>query len=522
MKNIVENKVNILVEKYKYNTILTLIICILFFALRYSGVRADYKLYIDDKQAGIDLDICEYDGKHYIYIDDLVELFSDNVYYDKISGKIIITTYDNIIKFNKNDEKYNLKRDNNIYLDLKQIVEDINKEMVVSNNNIYISTNNYIDANVKNNRTELYDIVSNNVITLIDKSDAVKLIIDDNSKQETSKIVKAVVEKENLEYYGYVLKENVDYQYVNSDAIEKNDKVLLVKADNKLMSSTDIQNITMAAINMYRLSGVNSLLKLDFADNIPEHIDAFATINNGYTSANFDSDITVRMLNSEKNREEIIQKLLSNVKNMNGVCIDFGGLKSSDKMNFTQFIKELAAILHTSDKKLIVNVSNTQYMDVAQILKFVDYIVIQPYTARTINSKTSGPISSISYVEKYIKEILVQDVDSKKIILELPAYSILWTERKGTVINAEKYDMATAKEYISMNELQVLYDSTSGQNYINYNKGITTYKMWLEDKLSATEKAKLAVKYNLAGVSVYRSGMELKEIYGSISNELNK
>ena len=78
------------------------------------------------------------------------------------------------------------------------------------------------------------------------------------------------------------------------------------------------------------------------------------------------------------------------------------------------------------------------------------------------------------------------------------------------------------QEYISANNIQISRDKGANQNYINYTKGITTYKMWLEDEYSVTKKTELAVRYNLAGVSVYRSGMELKEIYNSISNTLNK
>jgi len=48
MKNVVENKVNIWVKKYKYNTILTLIIFILFLFFGYSS--GNYKLYINDNQ----------------------------------------------------------------------------------------------------------------------------------------------------------------------------------------------------------------------------------------------------------------------------------------------------------------------------------------------------------------------------------------------------------------------------------------------------------------------------------------
>ena len=82
--------------------------------------------------------------------------------------------------------------------------------------------------------------------------------------------------------------------------------------------------------------------------------------------------------------------------------------------------------------------------------------------------------------------------------------------------------MKTAAQYIRANNLKTRLDSTARQNYINYTKGITTYKMWLEDEYSVTEKVKLVNKYNLAGISIYRSGFETEEIYDKISSSLNK
>ena len=121
-----------------------------------------------------------------------------------------------------------------------------------------------------------------------------------------------------------------------------------------------------------------------------------------------------------------------------------------------------------------------------------------------------------------MQQVISKAIDSAKVILEMPAYTILWTERRGTVINAEQYNMKTSQAYLKENNIESKLDKVSGQNYINYTKGITTYKMWLEDEYSITQKTNIANSYNLAGVSIYRSGMEQKEIYSSVSKYLEK
>ena len=515
MKKVEENKLNIWVEKYKYSTILTLIIFILFMALGYSKNEIDYKLYVNDNKANLNYGIYVKNNEQYIHRDDLTNIFSDNIYYDKISGKLLVTTSGS---FFKKDESYSVTLDSGVYFNIKKIASALECDLIVSKEKIYVSNNQYVTGTVKYNRTEVLDKKTHSVISFVEKGDNVKIVINNNLDQ--ANVVDIVVEKNNMSYYGYILKENVQYEILNQQEMLAQEKVVLVKAENKLMSSTDTKYVDMVAINMYRLSGVNTLTKLEYTNNVPDNIELFATINNGQTSANYDSEITTRMLNSQSNREQIIQTLVDGVEKLTGVCVDFGSLKVSDIQNFTQFIKELAAALHANGKKIIVNVPSNQYVDIANISKVADYVVVGPYMARTTSSKTSGPISSLTYVEGIIKDVLKENINSAKIILELPAYSILWTERKGTVINAERYNMQMIQEYLKANSIVSTLDNVSGQNYINYTKGITTYKMWIEDEYSVKEKTKFVTEYDLAGISIYRSGMELKSIYKNVLSGL--
>ena len=81
--------------------------------------------------------------------------------------------------------------------------------------------------------------------------------------------------------------------------------------------------------------------------------------------------------------------------------------------------------------------------------------------------------------------------------------------------------MPLQEEYIKLNNIDILKDSYN-QKYISFVKGITSYKMWIEDVDSVKKKAELVNSYNLRGISVYKSGMELKEIYKTIKKVLGK
>jgi len=519
MENIVENKVKRLIDKYLYYIILCIVICILFLSFGYSKQDVQYTVYLENEMVELSYNLLTKNNEQYIHIDDLTSVFKNNIYNDKISGKIIITTENNLKKISKTDEIYVVKTEAGIYFNLKKIMIELGKECYKSNDKIYILKTSCVEGIIKDNRVELYDEASGNIIGFLDKDSKVKVLTEYLVKEFSQDIVKVVTSKN---VYGYILKSHVNFEYVTDTKIENLKKQIMVKVDGSIASGTDVSATDIIAVNMYRLSGVNSLAKLDYNIDGLDKTKVYAVINNGQKSSNYDADILTEMLYSESNRNKVIQQILTSVKNIAGVNIDFGSFKVSDKDNFTQFIKELAAKMHANNKKIIVNIPSTQYIDIKQISIVVDYVVLQPYFARTLASKTSGPISSVKYVEEQIQNIANKNTVVEKIILEVPAYSILWTERRGTVINTEQYTMKTAAQYIRANNLKTRLDSTARQNYINYTKGITTYKMWLEDEYSVTEKVKLVNKYNLAGISIYRSGFETEEIYDKISSSLNK
>ena len=518
----VKNKVKSIMEKYMYNILLTLIIFILFAVAGYSKSYTNYQVYVNDSKINLKHGICEVNGEHYIHIEDLTSVFNEYVLDDKISGKLIITTYDNLVKIGKNDDAYIMKKNGETYIKLNEMMKVIGNHVIISKNKIYVSNTQYANGIVQKNRTELYDIQDSNVLCFLNKQAKLKIHVDENIQDNTGTMLNVETIVDGKVYYGKVLKKNVVYDYENSQQIETKPKIILVKADKKIETSTDTKNVDFVAINMYRLSGVNTLTKLEHVNNSPKTVKVLATVNNGHKSSNYDASIVTGMLNSESNRYEVIKQILNGVQDIAGVNLDFSNFKLSDKANYTQFVKELAAVMHKNEKILLVNVPSTQYIDIGEIAKYTDYIVVQPYGERTVSSKTSGPISSIAHVTSTIQDAIDKVDDVNKIILELPAHTILWTERRGTVINAEQYNMKTMQLYLKENNITAKLDKASGQNYVDYIKGITTYRMWLEDEYSILKKTELANKYNLAGVSIYRSGMELKGIYKSIFTLLNQ
>lgn len=69
--------------------------------------------------------------------------------------------------------------------------------------------------------------------------------------------------------------------------------------------------------------------------------------------------------------------------------------------------------------------------------------------------------------------------------------------------------------------VEIIWDESCKQNYIQFIKNGTTYKMWLEDEKSVMYKLELINQYKLAGAGFWVKGFEKDSIWGIIKEKLN-
>lgn len=508
--------------KYLYLLFLVIYICILLLMAIYEA-----SMFISMKM-GININgesIATNDGvlnEKYLSKEDILNKFSSHTFYDRISRKLIITSYDNIIKIKDGDYRI-ISVNNKSWYDVDEIAKHFSLKTFVDykKNEKYIHKYDELDASINNNRVEVYDIVTNKIIGVMYKNQKCNIIMDEEFFDETKLYVKVVaLENDGRKYVGSVEKVNIDYAKPEQ-IVENNDKKHLIIASvrNKLSEKTDLAVVNALAVDMLRINSLNSLVEEKYSLSSELKQDIYGIINNGYRLSSFDSNIISNIVNSDTNKENIIGQIIKYAEknNLKGIVVDFNGFKASDKELINEFIKELAANLHMKQKYIIIKVRDDSTYDLVRLNTYIDYVIVQAHSTRTIASKTSGSHSAVDYVKKTLDNVK-RKIDAEKIILEIAPYSILWTERAGIVINAELYYMDTCEKYIKTNGLNKYYDKTTGQNAINYTKGTITYKMWLEDKESILAKVKSAYKMGISSFCIYRSGYETKEIYNEIYN----
>ncbi len=518
MKNRVIEKTN---NSYIYVVILAVYIIItIFIATIISSPNKNIDLVLNGKILELETGIIKIKGEKYITKADIGKNFANYVFYDKISRTLIITTWDEKIKIKKGD-KGTIEYEAETVYSLEMLAQKLGYSYIedTRTNKIYIYDYIEQDINVKKNRTEVYSVENNSVVGIVDKTTKITLLETESVYTDsTDKYVQVKIEHKDDVYIAKIRKDAINYnKKVKDVGLDKENKIIMVCASNKVASTTNLTKINSLALDMLKLSGANKLEYKEYTIPNTKNLDVYAVINNGYESAGFDTNIITDLVHSDKNKEIIENNLIDFVmeKELEGLIIDFKKFKATDKDLLEQYIKELAVLMHANGKKLIVKMLTTSTYDVKDIEGFVDYIIVQAYGTRTTASKMAGSHSTLSYVKETINEYCVQTKPTK-LILEVPTYSILWTERGGTVINAEIYSMKAARKFINENDIKVTYNKASGQNYATCTKGIITYKMWLEDETSIANKVNIANEQQLAGISIYKSGEEIKEIYDII------
>lgn len=257
----------------------------------------------------------------------------------------------------------------------------------------------------------------------------------------------------------------------------------------------------------------------------------WALISNG-----FKLDRTHAFLSNYETRQKIIRQMIeyAHLYDLDGYNIDFENVYLKDKELLVQFVRELTPYLHEQGLVVSIDVttkSNSEtwslFYDRKALGEVVDYMIVMAYDQTPAGSKTAGSVSTLPWTENGIKGIL-EDVPANKVLLGVPYYARLWTEKKdekGNITVSQKaLYMESAQKWLAERNITPIFDEKSGQYYAEYydKKEDATYKIWLEDEVSMRARAELVKKYNLAGIASWRRGFETNNIWDVIYDVFNE
>lgn len=492
----------------------------------------------------------------YLSTDTIGKLIDENIYYDKVAAKVIVTTDTEVLKM-KLDEKKMSKNmeyvdienpaksvDGQPYVDISILKEvyDIKVEYNIDTNTISIDKKDTSDLKVKHNRVNVYNDLStkSDIIAKLNTSNTVTVYVDSLKHNRWYKV------KTDSGVIGYISKNNVDVileedkssdeikeaqENSNSDVVS-NDKLIMFwqyGSDLDTLGKTKIDGVSVVSPTWYELKNSNGEISSKFSSSYyaqakSQGYEIWPIVTNGIDSVSYTADDTSKMLNSEYNRELFIKNLLREAKEnrVDGINIDFEAMKTEDRNVYSEFIRELVPIFRANNIKVSVDMYFVEYIDRKAVGAAADYVVLMGYDQRGAWSNEAGSIAEVTWVEQNI-ESLINDsnIPSEKIILGIPLYTRLWTEKEGNTKPTTKiYTMKNCQEFLNKYDVTPVYDEKAGQNYVEYKEGTLTYKLWIEDATSVKRRSETVKKYNLAGITTWRKGFETSDIWNIIYEEL--
>lgn len=249
----------------------------------------------------------------------------------------------------------------------------------------------------------------------------------------------------------------------------------------------------------------------------------------GYLDNSFDAEITNKALSSTKTREKIISGTMEllNKYGLKGLNIDFEHLTTKERDLLNQFLKEIYAICRVNKITLSVDVTpqiskdvNKEVYDRKVIANNCDYVMLMAYDQHWSSSDKAGSVAEYKWVEGNINNLLRQ-IPGDKFILCVPLYTRVWSIDKNNKVSSQSIGMKEVQNIISSKNLKSTFDDVAKQNYVEYEDGNLTKKIWIEDEYSLSHKASLINKYNLAGIASWRKGFETPYIWSVIKDSLN-
>lgn len=234
-----------------------------------------------------------------------------------------------------------------------------------------------------------------------------------------------------------------------------------------------------------------------------------------------------KVISTKQARSKHIKDLIDLVEknNFDGIDIDYESLKTSQKEDFAQFIKELSKELHLRNKLLGVAIhpktsednpledNGSQAQDLRKIARYADQLYFMTYLEHGAFSEP-GPIGSLSWMEQVIGYGLTQ-VPRQKAYLGIGLMGAEWTKENGGAFTALDSEMAFL-DVLSIareNNLTPIWDDKSKTPYLEFQTDGTENIIWFENAESIKLRINLAKKLKVGGVAFWRLGGEDERIW---------
>ncbi len=493
----------------------------------------------------------------YFTADFVKEYIDKYIFWEENSDRLTITTEDKVIKM-KTDELTAYVNNDILTLNLpiekhssEAYLPESLLEMLYNVDINYIKNYDIITLDYTEKEYTKAEIISKKEINLRQKADKKSYIISKIQPNEEVYIYDYRIENEwtRIRFngiVGYIETKYISNIYKIEPVVEevKNEKEIWKPENGKInlvweqvfKVESNMENLTLKAKDGLdvvsptwfsiadengNISNIADKRYVDWAHN--QGYQVWALIDN-----QFDGKLTHSVLSNSESRENLIKQILAlaALYDLDGINVDFESVKQETGDYYLQFLRELAPFM--KEQGLIITVDTyvpsnwSWYYHRDEVAKVVDYVMVMTYDEHWSTSPESGSVASLSWVRESI-EASLELIPKEKLLMGVPYYTRLWAEtltEEGVKVSSVAYGMEKGKNILKEHNVEPIWNEKAGQYYGEYTEDGITYKIWLEEERSITEKVKLAQEYDLAGIAGWKRGLESVKIWDILKQEL--
>ena len=516
----------------------------------------------------------EKDGDTYMDISGVKKYIDDRFYYDSTENTVMYTNattiYTSPVGSNEvtGDTKENLDFTSSVmdgeicYVNLKYISKYIDFDYKYAKANgdkpavVVVNTKSREDKNgtVKKNtqiRTDadyMADIVSDvkadTKLTILDKGDEWdKVATDDgvigyilNKRVKVGKTTKVSYKNDYDTYTHNVLDKKISLAWHQVMYSSSNSGL-----SDMIKNAKGLNVISPTWFSVSDSKGeVSSIGSADYVKKAHSAgLNVWGLVSDFETDGNGDYYIKT-VVNNTKARQKMVSNIMkyASLYDLDGINVDFEYINVSEGAGYLQFLRELS--IECRKKGIVLSIDNyqpsawTEFYDRNQQGRLADYVVVMNYDEHTASSNEAGSVSSLTFTEEGLKNTIDEVGDASRVINGMPFYTRIWTETPedesdgngkliedaangNYVLSTKAVSMDAAKEAYTEAGATPIYNEETGQNYVVYEKGSSTYMIWLEDETSIKARLDLMNKYEIAGAGYWKLGLESDDIWNIIS-----
>lgn len=242
-------------------------------------------------------------------------------------------------------------------------------------------------------------------------------------------------------------------------------------------------------------------------------VKVWAVVSNGFNGV-----LSHQVLQYRDRQDALISAIVrtATASGLNGINLDFEGLLSVDRWNYSRFVAVLAARLHARGMELTVDLppdltqgNNSGPYNHRAIAQSANDVILMGYDQFWGGESVAGPTASLPWVASGVADMLETGVPASRLILGVPFYTQDWTlGPRGQVVSSVALSLLQLQNILRSVHAQKTWLPRLGVHFVHYVQGGQRHVIWVVDRRSLLLTLQMVARDHLAGAAAWYLGLE--------------